>query len=316
MAHYAVDAHVCPSCGTDNIPKIAEGVSTKLGVGMMNMSGIMSLPMVSGAARGALIKYPPLSEIFAQSAGDPLTSPEGLWESLDGFAKHLQREYSPPPVVHEVVDVEAGLFVSNPEAIARLELDKEKIDIRESIIIALGVPKEFLEGTPSVSYSTTGAWMRAVEERREELLVAAHARLTRPVNLDTEYVDGMEFREFWLRNFPRILALKLGPGPKRLRKKRLKRALGAAYSGHLVAGYIRERVNESSYAGSILPLEKKPKSPFMQEYQQEVQRIPHCAACGHSIDFHYRKNDPDKRLGPCRGHRTECECTAFDEERK
>jgi hypothetical protein len=52
---------------------------------------------------------------------------------------------------------------------------------------------------------------------------------------------------------------------------------------------------------------------FGAEYQQEVQGTPHCATCGHAIDFHYRKNDPDKRLGPCRGHHTECECTRFEE---
>ena len=52
---------------------------------------------------------------------------------------------------------------------------------------------------------------------------------------------------------------------------------------------------------------------FGAEYQQEVQDTPHCATCGDAIDFHYRKNDSDKRLGPCRGHHTDCECVAFEE---
>ena len=48
VAHYAVNAHVCPACGRDNTPYLSKGVKESTGVGTMNLRDILRLEIYGG----------------------------------------------------------------------------------------------------------------------------------------------------------------------------------------------------------------------------------------------------------------------------
>jgi hypothetical protein len=45
VLHYAKDAHVCPKCGTDNTPKLSDGVHIEVGMGVGNLGSIKRLDL-------------------------------------------------------------------------------------------------------------------------------------------------------------------------------------------------------------------------------------------------------------------------------
>jgi|SaaInlV_135m_DNA_1039713.scaffolds.fasta_scaffold146805_2 hypothetical protein len=45
VVRYAEDAHVCPECQTDNTPDLSKGVWETIGMGTMNIKGILALEL-------------------------------------------------------------------------------------------------------------------------------------------------------------------------------------------------------------------------------------------------------------------------------
>lgn len=48
VAHYAVNAHVCPACGRDNTPDLSKGVKETIGIGTMNLRSLARLEIYGG----------------------------------------------------------------------------------------------------------------------------------------------------------------------------------------------------------------------------------------------------------------------------
>ena len=46
--HYALNAYVCPACGRDNTPDLSKGVKESIGIGTMNLRGVLRLELYGG----------------------------------------------------------------------------------------------------------------------------------------------------------------------------------------------------------------------------------------------------------------------------